>query len=64
MLVVTWRREYVGGHFQEGICWWSLGGGSWWSLGGGNMLMVTWRREYVGGPPGRGGEYAGTVVEY
>ena len=42
MLVATWRREYVGGHFQEGICWWSLGGG--------NMLVVTWRREYVGGP--------------
>ena len=41
MLVVTWRREYVGSHMEEGICWWSDGEGS--------MLVVTWRREYVGG---------------
>ena len=47
MLVVSWRREYVDGHLEEGICWWSHGGG--------NMLVVPWRREYVGGPPGRGG---------
>ena len=65
MLVVTFRREYVGGNLEEGVCWWSLSGGiCWWSLGGGNMLVVPLRREYVGGPPGRGGKYAGTVVEY
>ena len=41
MLVVTWRREYVGGHMEKEVCWRSLSGG--------NMLVVTWRREYVGG---------------
>ena len=35
MLVVTWRREYVGGPMEEGRCWWSpwKGRGICWDCG-------------------------------
>ena len=49
MLVVRWRGEYVGGHMEEGVCWWSLSGGNMLVVTWRRELVVTWRREYVDG---------------